>query len=225
LVLSIGIEFGSLREGGRIKEVKRFGAAKILALRGRDVSEAQHPEGNDHGSESNVVIQEPVRTIKSTTTRLQSESVPARKKASDADVQGKELSRIDAPQIRYQYTTKAVPVQSETRTYSYVLARASETDVNWKESEKVTVPGPLRVEALGDRLAFENCTVRIYRDMEAEASILNFTHQVEADMIALGPHGPRGMEHFLHGNMAGDIVNHSSSMIWTSVMPFAIRDY
>lgn len=35
LMLSIGIQYGSLSEGGEIKEVKRFGAAKIVALRGR----------------------------------------------------------------------------------------------------------------------------------------------------------------------------------------------
>jgi hypothetical protein len=35
LMLSIGIQYGALHEGGEIKEVKRFGAAKIMALIGR----------------------------------------------------------------------------------------------------------------------------------------------------------------------------------------------
>ena len=82
-----------------------------------------------------------------------------------------------------------------------------------------------RLEAFAERLGFENYTVNIYHDMDAEAGILNFAQQVEADMIALGTHGRRGVAHFLHGSMAEDIVNHSRSMIWTSVMPAAISEY
>jgi hypothetical protein len=45
LMLSIGIQYGALREGGEIKEVKRFGTAKIVALAGRsnDVTTQYEP--------------------------------------------------------------------------------------------------------------------------------------------------------------------------------------
>ncbi|MCD9018616.1 universal stress protein [Parachryseolinea silvisoli] len=82
-----------------------------------------------------------------------------------------------------------------------------------------------RLEAFAERLGFENYTVNIYHDMDAEAGILKFAHEIEADMIALGTHGRRGVAHFLHGSTAEDIVNHSRSMIWTSVMPSAISEY
>jgi nucleotide-binding universal stress UspA family protein len=82
-----------------------------------------------------------------------------------------------------------------------------------------------RLEAFAERLGFENYTVNIYHDMDAEAGILNFARQVEADMIALGTHGRQGIAHVLHGSMAEDIVNHARSMIWTSVMPAAISEY
>jgi hypothetical protein len=36
LMLSIGIEYGALRQNGKIEEVRRFGAAKIMALVGKD---------------------------------------------------------------------------------------------------------------------------------------------------------------------------------------------
>ena len=37
-MLSIGIAYGAFRESGKIEEVSRFGAAKILALRGKDAA-------------------------------------------------------------------------------------------------------------------------------------------------------------------------------------------
>jgi len=146
LVLSIGIEFGSLREGGRIKEVKRFGAAKILALRGREASVEQAPEGNDDGSEAEVAAREPVRKIKFTVTRSQSEQAPARRNTPDADGEAMDMRTTEAPQMVYQYTktTAVQPVQVEARTYTYVLTNlAPEADVREKEGkEKVKVTPP-----------------------------------------------------------------------------------
>lgn len=149
LVLSIGIEFGSLREGGRIKEVKRFGAAKIMALRGRAASVEETPEGNDDEREADVVAQEPVRKIKFTTIRTQSEHAPARKSTPAVDGETMDMRTAKAPQMVYQYEKKAAsvqPVHTEARTYTYVLTRLTpDADVRGKESkEKVKATPPIQ---------------------------------------------------------------------------------
>ncbi|MBT1710110.1 hypothetical protein KK062_17825 [Fulvivirgaceae bacterium PWU5] len=123
LMLSIGIEFGSLREGGHIKEVKRFGAAKILALRGREASVEQGPEGNDPGSEEEVMLREPapVQNLNFTVTRSQSEPRQASKKAPEADRQVNDQRRPQTLQMIYQYTAKTEPAQTEARMYTYAM--------------------------------------------------------------------------------------------------------
>jgi nucleotide-binding universal stress UspA family protein len=82
-----------------------------------------------------------------------------------------------------------------------------------------------RLEAFAERFGFENYSVDIYHDLDAEAGILGFARQVEADMIAMGTHGRRGIDRVLHGSIAEDIVNHGKSLIWTSVMPAGISEY
>jgi hypothetical protein len=144
LVLSIGIEFGSLREGGRIKEVKRFGAAKILALRGREASAEQGPEGNDEGSEEEVIIREPmpVQKMKFTVTRSQSEPRQASKKTPETDQQAND-QRKPQTQMIYQYTAKTEPVQTEARTYTYAMAvSVPEATVRRKDREKKEQTAP-----------------------------------------------------------------------------------
>lgn len=51
--------------------------------------------------------------------------------------------------------------------------------------------------------------------MEEEGGILNFSKMVDADMIALGTHGRKGLSHLLNGSLAEGIVNHSSLPVWT----------
>jgi 2-methylisocitrate lyase-like PEP mutase family enzyme len=46
LMLSVGVEYGALRENGKVQEVKRCGAAKILALHGKNDPTEDAP-GND----------------------------------------------------------------------------------------------------------------------------------------------------------------------------------
>ncbi|MBT1685900.1 universal stress protein [Dawidia soli] len=82
-----------------------------------------------------------------------------------------------------------------------------------------------RLRAFADRFGFENYTVNVYHDMDTEAGILNFARRVEADMIALGTHGRRGVARALYGSTAEDIVNHAQSLTWTSVMPPAVSEY
>lgn len=65
------------------------------------------------------------------------------------------------------------------------------------------------------RYMLRDCTTHIFNDMGEEAGILNFSKVVDADMIALGTHGRKGLAHLLNGSLAEDLVNHSTLPVWT----------
>jgi hypothetical protein len=112
LMLSIGIEYGAFREGGKIDEVKRFGAAKILALRGKEG--ASGGTGEDDGMEEEEI-------------NVVDEVVPA----DTPVVKVEQVSeRYREPQMRYVYTMKAPAVENqEIKIYSYSIPMAAEEDI------------------------------------------------------------------------------------------------
>jgi 2-methylisocitrate lyase-like PEP mutase family enzyme len=90
LMVSVGVEYGAFRENGKIQEVKRAGAAKILALRGKTEFTDDKPtdEGN-HGLEE------------VTTPEAENQDVPV-----ESTIEAVEKTSCRAPEVRYVYTTK-----------------------------------------------------------------------------------------------------------------------
>lgn len=75
----------------------------------------------------------------------------------------------------------------------------------------------LAMEEYVRHYGFENYTSNIRNDTYFESdSILRFTTEVQADMIAMGTHARKGIAHFLNGSTAEDVVNHVNCPIWTS---------
>ncbi len=72
-----------------------------------------------------------------------------------------------------------------------------------------------RLEAFAMRFMFKNFTTNVYNDPYEEAGIIAFAHSIDADMIAMGTHGRRGIRHILAGSIAEDVVNHVDCPIWT----------
>jgi hypothetical protein len=104
LMLAIGIQYGSFRENGKIEEVKRFGAAKILALRGKDEASGDGVDDGGVGEEEellNDVVKEDVPVVEHT----------------------RESGGYREPEVRYVYTMKEEEVDArEVKiTYSYVV--------------------------------------------------------------------------------------------------------
>jgi len=60
-----------------------------------------------------------------------------------------------------------------------------------------------------------NYTLNVYDDYYAEDGIINFTHNIKADMIAMPTHGRKGLAHMFLGSVAEDVVNHVDCPIWT----------
>jgi hypothetical protein len=105
LMLSIGIEYGAFREYGEIKAVPSVGAAKVLALRGKDVESGGGVAGD--GIEERLSVSEDVI-----------EDVPVVEVEQEQEPEG-----YREPEVRYVYTMKAaVAERPEIRVYNYTIA-------------------------------------------------------------------------------------------------------
>ncbi len=70
------------------------------------------------------------------------------------------------------------------------------------------------------RFMIKDYTLNIYNDSYEESGVINFTHSISADMIAMGTHGRRGLSHILSGSVTEGVVNHVDCPIWT----YTIKD-
>jgi nucleotide-binding universal stress UspA family protein len=106
-----------------------------------------------------------------------------------------------------------------------------ETDIMFKEYEKLKglfnaklhllkVITPANFEATSrskniindfvKKHKLENFSVNIYNHENAEEGILEFSEEVNADMILIGTHGRTGLSHLINGSIAEDLLNHAS---------------
>ena len=58
-------------------------------------------------------------------------------------------------------------------------------------------------------------TLNIRNDFYEHKGIINFAHEIKADMIAMATHGRRGLAHLVAGSVTEDVVNHVDCPIWT----------
>jgi nucleotide-binding universal stress UspA family protein len=75
-----------------------------------------------------------------------------------------------------------------------------------------------RLKEFAKRFMLKDFTLNIFNDPYEETGVINFTHMIGADMIAMGTHSRKGLAHALNGSVAEDIVNHMDCPIWTSTM-------
>lgn len=62
---------------------------------------------------------------------------------------------------------------------------------------------------------FEDYTVNIYNDTSVESGILNFSKEINADIIGISTHGRQGIAHFFNGSISEDLVNHAKRPVIT----------
>lgn len=72
-----------------------------------------------------------------------------------------------------------------------------------------------RLEDFVKRFMIKDYTLNVFNDPYEESGVINFTHHIKADMIAMGTHGRKGLAHILSGSLAEDVVNHVDCPIWT----------
>jgi nucleotide-binding universal stress UspA family protein len=55
----------------------------------------------------------------------------------------------------------------------------------------------------------------IYNETNVEKGILNFSDNINADLIGMCTHGRKGLSHFFNGSISEDLVNHSNRAVIT----------
>ena len=73
-------------------------------------------------------------------------------------------------------------------------------------------------EALQEFIKFyslNNYTINFRSNSTEREGILEFVHEINADMLAMGTHGRQGLAHLFTGSITGSVVNHTDCPIWT----------
>lgn len=60
-----------------------------------------------------------------------------------------------------------------------------------------------------------NYTLNMRNDFSEQDGIINFAHEIKANMIAMGTRGRKGLAHLFMGSVTEDVVNHADYPIWT----------
>jgi nucleotide-binding universal stress UspA family protein len=66
-----------------------------------------------------------------------------------------------------------------------------------------------------EKTGLTNFDVTIRSDYTPEAGILQFSREVDADMIAMGTHAWKGLIHLFFGSVAEHVVGRSNVPVWT----------
>ena len=63
--------------------------------------------------------------------------------------------------------------------------------------------------------SFSNYSITVYNDISIEQGILNFSKEIDADLIGISTHGRQGIAHFFNGSISEDLVNHANRPVIT----------
>lgn len=75
-----------------------------------------------------------------------------------------------------------------------------------------------QLETFAQRFMIKDYTVNVFKANNKETGIINFTHWMNASMIAMGTHARKGLSHLFRGSVTEDVVNHVDCPIWTYVI-------
>jgi nucleotide-binding universal stress UspA family protein len=75
-----------------------------------------------------------------------------------------------------------------------------------------------QMDEFAKRFMLKDYTVNIFKASNKETGIINFTHWINASMIAMGTHARKGLSHLLKGSVTEGVVNHVDVPIWTYVI-------
>jgi len=87
--------------------------------------------------------------------------------------------------------------------------------VNTSTNFMTTSNAKNRIQEFVKGIDFENHTVTIYNDESIEIGILNFSRDIDADLIGISTHGRQGLLHFINGSIGEDLVNHAKRPVIT----------
>lgn len=87
--------------------------------------------------------------------------------------------------------------------------------VNTASNFMTTSDANIRIQEFVKGIDFENYTFTFYNDISIETGILNFSRDIDADLIGISTHGRQGLSHFINGSISEDLVNHAKRPVIT----------
>ena len=72
-----------------------------------------------------------------------------------------------------------------------------------------------RLEEFAKQFMLKDYTINVFKANNKETGIINFTHWINGNMIAMGTHARKGLSHFFKGSVTEGVVNHVDCPIWT----------
>lgn len=66
------------------------------------------------------------------------------------------------------------------------------------------------IKEFTEKHQLQNFTINVYNHENTEDGILEFSDEVNADLILMGTHGRTGLSHLINGSIAEDLLNHTS---------------
>ncbi|MCA0130989.1 universal stress protein [Winogradskyella alexanderae] len=87
--------------------------------------------------------------------------------------------------------------------------------VNTASNFITTIEAKERIHDFISGQSFDNYSINIYNDISVEQGILNFSKDVNADLIGISTHGRQGIAHFFNGSISEDLVNHAKRPVIT----------
>jgi len=87
--------------------------------------------------------------------------------------------------------------------------------VNTANNFMTTYDANARINDFISGQTFDDYTITIHNDSSVEQGILNFSKDINADLIGISTHGRQGIAHFFNSSISEDLVNHSNRPVIT----------
>ncbi len=87
--------------------------------------------------------------------------------------------------------------------------------VNTANNFTTTMEAKERISEFTKDASYDNYSVSIFNDETVEQGIVNFSQDINADLIGISTHGRQGIAHFFNGSISEELVNHSKRPVMT----------
>jgi nucleotide-binding universal stress UspA family protein len=87
--------------------------------------------------------------------------------------------------------------------------------INTPNNFKSTLNALEIMENFTKNFEIKDFSINIFNDTNIENGVLNFAQHINAEAVAIGTHGRKGLAHFFNGSISEDLVNHSKLPIVT----------
>lgn len=87
--------------------------------------------------------------------------------------------------------------------------------INTANKFKTTQEIGVKMKAFTQDAPSDNFSLEVYNDSSIEKGILNYSKQIDAQLMGIATNGRRGLAHLLNGSISEDLVNHAQKPVVT----------